>query len=304
MNKLFVFGVVFTIALLALTWLAVGGTAGGIGEDYINQLGMLGAVATAVLAIFVALKYIRQMQTDTATGELAEENWDGIGEYKNELPFGWAIIFFGITVWAIWYMLVGYPTQTFSQIGQYNEEVGEYNNKYETKFEAIKNDPALLNEMGQSVFIVNCAPCHGLKGDGMDGTAADLSKRLDAKTIEYTINNGSDKLGGYPLGVMPAGMAQGKDVKEIAQFVAGGMKSNKGRAAYEMACASCHGADGTGMGGMAPNLKAFETALIAKVLDNGKKGGIGVMPSFKHSLNDTQKLAVETYVKNLSEGAN
>ena len=31
------------------------------------------------------------MQTDKADGKLVDENWDGIGEYQNELPNGWAV---------------------------------------------------------------------------------------------------------------------------------------------------------------------------------------------------------------------
>ncbi|NOQ30394.1 MAG: cytochrome C oxidase subunit III [Helicobacteraceae bacterium] len=304
MNKLVLWGIIITAAMLGFTYLAVGLTKGGLGGDIVNQLAVAGAVVLVLVTVYVVIGYVRQMQEETASGTLADETWDGIGEYKNELPMGWAIIFLGSTIWAIWYFLVGYPVNAYSQIGEYNEAVTEHNSKYEAKFENIKNDPEQLNAMGESVFIANCKVCHGLEADGIGGKAADLNHRLDAKAVEFAINNGSSKLGGYPMGVMPAGMAQGKDVTEIADFVAGGMTSNKGRAAYEMACASCHGSDGSGMGGMAPNIKVFTPMLIGKVLDHGKKGGIGIMPSFEHSLNATQKLAVETYIVNISKGAN
>ena len=62
-------------------------------SDPINLITMIGAVAIAVLTVGVSIKYINQMKSDTASGELAEENWDGIGEYKNELPSGWAFSF-------------------------------------------------------------------------------------------------------------------------------------------------------------------------------------------------------------------
>ena len=182
MNKLMVFGVVFVLALLGLTWVIAGGN---MGDDIVNKLAMLGAVATATIAIFVALKYIRQMQTDRAGGKLADENWDGIGEYKNELPFGWAVIFLGLNIWAIWYFLAGYPVNGYSQIGEYNEAVAEHDAKFEAQYANM--DDATLKEMGQSVFIVQCAPCHGLQADGIDGKAANLNHRLE--DVEEHINS-------------------------------------------------------------------------------------------------------------------
>ncbi len=46
---------------------------------------MLGAISILTITVFVALKYVNQIKNDTASGELAEERWDGIGEYKNDI---------------------------------------------------------------------------------------------------------------------------------------------------------------------------------------------------------------------------
>ncbi len=32
--------------------------------------------------------------------------------------------------------------------------------------------------MGQSIFLVQCAPCHGVDAEGIDGKAQDLTKRI------------------------------------------------------------------------------------------------------------------------------
>ena len=295
MNKLLLFGIVFTVLLLAGTWMAAGSE---MGEDVVNQLAMLGAVATAVIAIFVSLKYIRQMQTDTASGELAEENWDGIGEYKNELPFGWAVIFLGLNVWAIWYFLMGYPVAAYSQIGEYNEDTAAHNKKFMQKYANLS--PSELVEMGQSVFVVECAPCHGLKADGIDGKAEDLTKRSMSKSyVKHVIENGSNQLG-Y-AGPMPAGMAFGPDVDAIAAYVAGGLKGEQ-PAAFAT-CAGCHGANGEGMAMVGPSLKGYNADLVNTLLSNGsKKGEIGMMPAFKDKLNAKQKEAVAAYIADL--GAN
>jgi cytochrome c oxidase cbb3-type subunit 3 len=265
-------------------------------SDPINLITMIGAVAIAVLSFGVSAKYIAQMKTDTASGELAEENWDGIGEYKNELPGGWAYSFLGTLIWAMWYFTMGYPVNSYSQIGEWNEEVKAYNAKFE---EAHKNaDAATLQEMGESVFLVQCAPCHGTTGDGLSGKAQDFESRMSKEQVLAVIKNGSNQLG-YQMGAMPPMMAQGKDAEDIAAYIAGGMKGEQ-PAAFA-ACASCHGADGKGMNGMAPNLAAYDNTLVQHVLEHGKKGALGTMPSFKTMITPVQQKALAVYIQSLSK---
>lgn len=264
-------------------------------NDTINAITMGGAIAIAVIVAAVTTKYINQMKTDTASGELADENWDGIGEYKNELPSGWAYSFLAVFMWSMWYGLIGYPVNGYSQIGEYNEEVLAYKEKFEALHkDADKNT---LQQMGESIFLVQCAPCHGNTGDGLSGKAQDLTKRMSKEQLLDVINNGSNKLG-YPMGMMPPGMAQGAQAEEIAEYVAGGMK---GTAPASFAvCTSCHGADGKGNNGMSPNLTGYDEVLVNHVLQNGKKGIIGKMPSFKTMITPVQEKALAVYLQSLS----
>jgi len=265
-------------------------------DDPIKLITVIGAGVIIILSVVVSLKYINQMKTDKATGELADENWDGIGEYTNELPSGWAFSFLGTMIWAVWYMTAGYPVNAFSQIGQYNEEVLAYNAKFE---EIHKNaDAATLREMGESIFLVQCAPCHGTTGDGLSGKAHDFTARMSKKQVLAVIANGSDQLK-YPMGAMPGGMAQGADAEAIAAYVAGGLKGEQ-PASFGV-CAGCHGADGLGNGGTAPNLAKFDDALIKHVLENGKKGAIGTMPSFKGRLTPVQEKALSAYINTIAK---
>jgi len=265
-----------------------------LGDDYINDLTMLAAVAIIAITVFVALKYVNQIKNDTVSGELADDNWDGIGEYMNAVPTGWAIMFMGTIVWMMWYWYVGYPINQFSQIGQYNEEVIEYNDKFK---EAHSNPtPETLQAMGQSIFFVQCAPCHGAEADGINGKAQNLTHRMSKEQILDVINNGSNRLG-FPMGMMPPGMASGAGAEKIATWISGGMKGEQ--PAEFAACASCHGPDGKGMNGMAPNLTTYDNTLVTHVLDKGKKGIIGTMPSFKGRLNETQVKAVATYLNSI-----
>lgn len=294
MNTLMIKALAFAAVLIIATLVVVKQMNIDL-SDPINMITMLGAVAIAVLTFGVAAKYVNQMKTDKAEGELAEENWDGIGEYKNELPSGWAYSFLGTLIWAMWYWTVGYPLNAFSQIGMWNEEVKAYNAKFE---ETHKNaDLETLQQMGESVFLVQCAPCHGETGDGLSGKAQDLGTRMSKEQILYTIENGSDQLG-YEMGAMPPMMAQGEDAKAIAEYIAGGMKGEQ-PAAFA-ACASCHGEDGKGNNGMSPSLADYDDAVISHVLQHSKKGQIGKMPSFKTMLTPVQEKALAVYIRSLS----
>lgn len=278
-------------------------------SDSVNMLAIIGAVMIIIVTFIVAGKYIKQMKTDTAGGELADDNWDGIGEYKNPLPMGWSIMFIILIIWAGWYMLVGYPVNGYSQIGDYNEQVQNYNAKFESEW-ANPSQETLLG-MGESVFTVSCAPCHGLTADGLNGKAANLTKWGTESAIVDTILHGSKGLG-YPLGDMPAGLLDEQSAKAVAAYVAKEVSAIKstsnpelvetGRALWAT-CAACHGEDGKGMSGNTPSLASYGSSeFVVDVLNRGKKGFIGHMPTFsKSTLSDVQKRAVGTYISSLSK---
>jgi cytochrome c oxidase cbb3-type subunit III len=295
MKSMVIGGIILVIALIAGTYLAAGDAF--IGDDYINSLTMLGAIAIIVITVFTTLKYVNQMKNDTASGELKEESWDSIGEYTNNVPTGWAIAFIGTIIWAFWYMTIGYPINSFSQIGQWNEETLDYNAKFEKKWENPSKET--LEAMGQSTFLVQCAPCHGIDAEGIEGKAHNLTKRIAKDQVVHVINNGANSLKTAYPGGMPAGMAFGPDVEIIAEYVAGGFKGEQ-PAAYAT-CAGCHGANGEGMPYVAPNIREYDDALVSAVLKDGKKGNIGMMPSFDGRLNETQQKALAAYLRSLGE---
>ena len=276
-------------------------------EDNVNALSLLGAVVIVVLTILLAGKYFKQIKNEKAEGELADEKWDGIGEYKNDLPIGWAATYTVLIVWGLWYWFVGYPLNAYSQIGEYNEEVKSYQDKYQSKWSSV--DSGTLKQMGQSLFLVQCAPCHGETAEGMSGKAANLTAWGKEDGIVSTIATGAKGLI-YPLGEMPAGLLDAAGAKAVAAYVMSeisGVKKTKnpslveeGRALFS-ACASCHGEDGAGMGGMAPDLTKYGTNdFMAEVLNKGKKGHIGKMPAFNNMLSDVQYKALGEYIYSLN----
>ena len=296
MKSMVIGGIILIIALLAGTYFAAGNAFNS--GDYINSLTMLGAVAIITIAVFVSLKYVNQMKNDTASGELAEEKWDGIGEFKNPIPTGWGLAFIGTILWMFWYFTVGFPINGFSQIGQWNEETLEYNAKFEKKWQNPSTET--LKAMGQSTFLVQCAPCHGVDAEGIAGKAHNLTKRISKEQVVYTINNGANNLTSvYPAGMPPMMLTDATEINAVAEYVAGGFKG-KAPAAYAT-CSACHGEDGKGMEAVAPNIRAYDDALVMAVLKNGKVGAIGSMPSFNGRLNETQEKALAAYLRSLGE---
>ena len=291
MNSFIVKGLVFAAILMIGTVIVVQQMHIDM-SDPINWITMIGALAIAGLSFGVSAKYLAQMQNDTASGELADENWDGIGEYKNELPSGWAFSFMGVMIWGIWYFVLSpYSVNAFSQIGQWNDEVKKYN---ET-FQAVhKNaDADTLKDMGESIFLVQCAPCHGITGDGLSGKAEDLTAGHTKKKVLDIIANGQNAIAAFPGG-MPPGMASGAAAEKAAAFVASGCK---GTAPAEFGvCAGCHGANGEGVPSVGPKIAGYD---VANVLAGGKSGKIGVMPSFKTRFTPVQNKALETYISSL-----
>jgi len=298
MNKLYLWGIIITAAMLGFTYVSVGMSEGGLNGDIVNMLTIAAAVVLVIITVFVVIKYVRQMQTDTATGELVDHSWDNIGEYNNPLPMGWAISFILTMVWGMWYFLVGYPVNAYSQIGEYNEDVAVHNEKFQAQYADITGDR--LVEMGESVFLAECKVCHGISADGIDGKAANLNQRVEAKTVKHVVTNGSNnQLLGMEMpmpdrnGLFNANtgaLITDAEIDAVASYVANGM-TGAGSEVFAGTCASCHGEKGTGMEMVAPNIASFTPTLVTNVLKHGKKGVIGRMPAFDR-LNAKQKEAV------------
>ncbi len=302
MNKLTLGGIIFAALMFTLTYLSVGGSKGGLNDDIVNMLAVAGAVALVIITVFVVIKYVRQMQTDTATGELAEESWDDIGEYKNPIPMGWAIMFMALIIWGMAYFTVLYPVNAYSQIGEYNEDAKAHDAKFSKKYADIKGNE--LIKMGESVFIAECKVCHGADGKGLNGKAANLHERISAENVKHVINNGSaygilgegsmmpDRNGLFNANTNAA--LTDAEIDTVSKYVANGM-TGAGADIFAGTCAMCHGADGKGVEYMGPNIAAFDTTLVENVLAHGKKGAIGAMPSFAR-LNQKQREAAAAYI--------
>ena len=163
--------------------------------------------------------------------------------------------------------------------------------------------------MVEVIYLVQCAPCHGITADGMDNKAADLTVWGKKEGIVDAIVNGSSGLD-YPFGEMPAGMLDEDSAKAVAAYIVKEISKTStsedeaqvamGEALFAT-CAACHGDDGKGMMGQTPDLSIYgKSEFVKEVLERGKNGDIGMMPAFKDGrLSDIQKEAVGTYILSL-----
>lgn len=278
-------------------------------SDNITTLGLLGAFVILVLTIFVMGVYLKKIRDGKADGETIGESWDGIGEQANNLPIGWAACFLGVLIWGLWYIFLGYPLNAYSQIGEYNQEVQKYNDKYAGVWGQLPENEK--KDMGKNIFLVQCSQCHGLSAEGMNGKARDLTKWAKEEGIIEIIKTGGKGLDYLAGEMIPVEMSD-DDAKAIAAYVMQDISEvkstkyplevNKGKELFvTMTCTTCHGDDGKGMDGFAPDLTKYGTTeFLSEVLNKGKKGMMGIMPSFDYAnFAPTQKDALNVYIRSL-----
>lgn len=279
-------------------------------SDSVNALALLGAVVILILTVFIMGLYLKKIKDAKQNdGEQLDHNWDGIGELTNNIPVGWIACFGAVILWGFWYFFLGYPLKSFSQIGEYNKEVQKYNAAYAEKWEGL--DTTQLKDMGLNIFQVQCAQCHGPEADGMDGKAQNLIAWGKEEGIIDTIKHGSKGLG-YLMDEMAPVDVSDEEARALAAYV---MKElsvkketkyplevEKGRELFETHCSACHGSDGKGMEGMALDLTTYgSTSLLHKVLNHGKRGDIGIMPSFEYAnFAPAQEEALNAYIQSLN----
>lgn len=275
----------------------------------INILGGIGFFAVVLITVYVVWVYYKKIKNEKSEGKLADENWDGIGEYKNDLPTGWTVITILLIIWAGWYWLIGYPVNSYSQIGEWNQENAEYKAKFQSQWENLEGSK--LVAMGESLYLAKCAMCHGLQADGLDGKAADLTHRISAESVAHAIVNGSQGML-MEHGYMPdrngiVSMADGSPISDaqiatVSKYVANGMEG-EGKEIFGNFCAFCHGDNGAGIEDQGANLVNWNTQELIHVVKAGKVGAIGAMPSFTQegTLTEIQYEALAAYIKDLSD---
>ncbi len=106
-----------------------------------------------------------------------------------------------------------------------------------------------------------------LKSNNQNEPTDEQSELINKKTFENVsdiINNGSNIMKQDYPGGMPAGMSSGKDLKEIAEFIANGFKGNTPKSFTS--CNACHGDKGQGMNYVSPAINDYRYKVMAQQL--------------------------------------
>jgi len=262
-----------------------------------------------------------------AAGQTTGHVWDEtLEEYSNPLPNWWRWLFY-ITIFFGLFYLVMYPGLgtyqgqfSWSSVGQYGGEMKKADEQYGPIFKKFQSQDILTvaankdaKEMGQRLFLTYCSQCHGSDAKGAKGfpnlTDNDWLFGGTPEQIKESITKGRDAM-------MPAkGLKpdlNGDQIKDLAAYVrslsglsSDSVRAQRGKELFAPACGACHGPDGKGMLGLAPNLTdkvwlyGSSEAEIVHGITNGRTNR---MPAFGEFLGDAKVHLLTAYVYGLGGG--
>ena len=248
---------------------------------------------------------------------------DGIEEYDHPMPYWWFLMFIITIIFSIGY-LIAYPGMgnfkgllNWTQVGQWEQSVARAEERFGAlrfkylamPVEEVAADPK-ARKMGQRMFANNCAQCHGADARGSRGfpnlSDGDWIWGSSPDNIKTSITNGR-------MAAMPAwGPMLGDDgVRNTAAYVLSlsgrevdAEQAAAGKEKFDMVCAACHGADGTGNPMLgAPNL-ANGIWLYGgdpeQVMSSIRDGRRGVMPAHADMLGEDKIHIITAYVYSLN----
>lgn len=254
----------------------------------------LGGIAWCVYLLFSQRAWLKQ---SVAKVEDTGHVWDGdLTELNNPVPRWWTVMYLLLCIFALAYLVL-YPG-----LGSYKGELGftsgkqvlqeqqAFNERIKpvyARFEAmsipeIASDEG-AREIGQRLFLNNCAQCHGSDAKGSYSfpnlTDKDWLWGGSPEQIQKTITEGRH-------GMMPPWSAAIKpdQAAAIAQYVRSlsglahdPLRVVPGKRGFDTFCVACHGADGKGNIALgAPNLTdevwlyGSSEATIVETILNGR----------------------------------
>ncbi|MFQ3207282.1 MAG: cytochrome c oxidase cbb3-type subunit 3 [Glaciecola sp.] len=301
----------------------------------------------SILGCFLLLRWCLSNDTGVEEGASMGHVFDGIEELNNQLPRWWTILFYICIVWGVAYLILypglgGYKgvlgwtssnqgvlsleesklaLQKDIDDGNYNDyalQIKYANEKFDPIFAEYAKTPIELlaeNEraiqVGQRLFLQNCAQCHGSNAKGAASGFPNLTDN------DWLYGGSGDKIKETLIlgrrGAMPGWLgSMGEDgVAEVVAYTLSlsgrdvdlGLKE-AGKARFVI-CSACHGIDGKGnqiLG--APNLTdniwlyGGNKKTVTQTLYYGRNG---VMPAFKETLGEDKVHVVAAYVYSLSQ---
>lgn len=248
-------------------------------------------------------------------------SWDDIEEYNNPLPRWWFWLFVLTVLFSVVYLVL-YPglgdykglfgwtshQQYQSEVQAAEKEYGPLYAKFaQMPVEKMAKDSQAMG-IGKNLFNTYCIQCHGSDAKGSKGfpnlTDHDWLWGGSPEQIKQSISGGR-------IGVMPAwGPILGAEgVKDVANYVFSlsgrpfdAERAKRGDAIFHgppANCFTCHGSQGQGNQGLAPNLAdnvwlwGSTDKSIVDVITNGRNSQ---MPSWSGFLTNDQIAILTGYV--------
>lgn len=280
---------------------------------------------TSILAcgVFLWLQSSAKLRPGETTGHVWDETLE---EYNNPLPNWWRWLFYLTIAFALGYLVL-YPglgkfggQLKWTSADAYQREMRQADERYGPIYQQFQQQDIRAvaanlqaREMGQRLFLTYCAQCHGSDARGTKGfpnlTDKDWLFGGTPEKITESIAKGRDA-------AMPAkGLKpdlSGEEIRNIAHYVrslsgltADSIRAQQGQPLYATACAACHGADGRGAEGLAPNLAdkvwlyGSSEAAIVETIANGR---MNHMPAFGDFLGEAKVHLLAAYVYGLGGG--
>jgi cytochrome c oxidase cbb3-type subunit 3 len=282
-------------------------------------------VVTLVSILGCAVLLWLQSSAKPVPGATTGHVWDEtLEEFSNPLPNWWRWLFYFTIIFALFYLAM-YPglgsfkgQYQWTSATQYGKEMKKADDQYGPIFQKYLNQDVRTvamnpeaKDMGQRLFLTYCSQCHGSDAKGAKGfpnlTDNDWLFGGSPEEIKASISQGR-------VAMMPAKGVKpdlsGEDIKVFAGFVgwlsglaADSIRIHRGKPLFGAACAACHGAEGKGNVGVAPNL-TDNIWLYGRsedvVIETIAHGRVNQMPAFGEFLGDAKVHLLTAYVYGLS----
>ena len=281
----------------------------------------LGGIAWCVYLLFSQRAWLK---CDVAPVQDTGHVWDGdLTELNNPVPRWWTVMYLALCIFALAYLILypglgSYQGQLgFSAGKQLQQEQEAFNERIRPIYEgfAAMSVPDIAGdsgarEIGQRLFLNNCAQCHGSDAKGgrsfPDLTDNDWLWGGAPEQILTSIAKGRH-------GTMPPWKAAIKpeQASQIAQYVRSmsGLSHDAehlvaGKRGFDTFCVACHGTGGKGNTAMgAPNLTdgawlhgSSEASIVETILE----GRNNQMPAQERNLTPEQIRVLAAWVWGLS----
>ena len=258
-------------------------------------------------------------------GETTGHVWDGdLTEYNKPLPRWWINLFYLTIVFTIGYLVL-YPGfgnveghLRWSQVAQHDAEKAKADQAFAERYARFAGLPlaqvAASPEAlaaGRNLFANQCAQCHGSDARGARGFP-DLTDDVwhwggDADTILASVQQGRTAA----MPGLAAAIGDDATITAVASYVQklGGLPvdsglASVGKAKFDVVCAACHTAAGTGNTVLgAPDLTDGYWLYgndLASIREGIVGGRHGQMPAFGPILGPDRTRLVAAYVYSLS----